>query len=196
MEALIVPLSLKGKSPHRGEAANRCPLGDKDQSVTALLSAFPFAPIGRVVCAGVSGPYLADFPCNDNQGETAVSELTHPEQINRDYVRLLQVMRRFVKEEFSVSIRMTQEDAVAQLLHYATVSRNHVLQEMGKELQEMTHSPSATATQADGDQGEHVRYYRGAAIVEEGSAAKPAKGEAEKGNNRPTRVYRGQVISN
>jgi len=122
-----------------------------------------------------------------------VTELSHPEQINRDYIRLLQVMRRFVKEEFSVSIRITQEDAVAQLLHYATLSRNHVLQEMGKELEEMTHGSSPRQT--DAGQDEHVRYYRGVAIAEEVSTAKSASDDSESQSNRPTRVYRGRVIS-
>ena len=126
-----------------------------------------------------------------------MSELSHPDQINRDYIRLLQVMRRFVKDEFSVSIRMTQDDAVEQLLRYAADSRNHVLKEMGKELKEFTQStPSApVAKETNPQEGEHVRYYRGAAV----SGDKPVKKtvEADKPEEKPkaTRVYRGRVIN-
>jgi hypothetical protein len=120
-----------------------------------------------------------------------VSEPNHPEQINRDYIRLLQVMRRFVREEFSIAIRMTQEDAVPQLLHYAATSRNHVLQEMGKELKEMTQG-SPEPARPNARSGEQVRYYRGVAIGGSKPVAKAGNAETK---SRPTRVYRGQVIS-
>ena len=55
-----------------------------------------------------------------------MSELKHPNEINRDYIRLLQAMCRFVREEFSVSIRMTQEDAIDLLLHFAGQSSNNM----------------------------------------------------------------------
>jgi hypothetical protein len=126
------------------------------------------------------------------KGNRTVSEPKHPEQINRDYIRLLQVMRRFVREEFSVAIRMTQEDAVPQLLHYAAESRNHVLQEMGKELREMTQGSPDPAERPDARDGEQVRYYRGVAI---GGARPVAKAVNAEVKSRPTRVYRGQVIS-
>lgn len=125
-----------------------------------------------------------------------MSEMTHPEQINRDYIRLLQVMRRFVKEEFAVAIRMTQEDAVQQLLHYATSSRNHVLQEMGKELEEFTRGPiGGTETGTVGEGEEHVRYYRGAAIAGERPAAKSSQRDEPKKRPKATRIYRGRVVN-
>lgn len=132
-----------------------------------------------------------------------MAEVTHPNEINRDYIRLLQVMSRFIKEEFTLSIRMTQEDAVELLLHYAEQSRNSVLQEMGKELREFTYGPEAAepaaAEPAAGEEG--VRYYRGAPVAGSGGSAKtPVKEKApvEKAvpeKSKPTRVYRGQVIS-
>jgi len=112
-------------------------------------------------------------------------------------------MSRFIKEEFSLSIRMTQEDAVEQLLHYAEQSRNNVLQEMGKELREFTYGPEAAepaaAEPAAGEEG--VRYYRGAPVAGSGHSAKtPVKEKAPAAKtapekSKPTRVYRGQVIS-
>lgn len=130
-----------------------------------------------------------------------MTEPTHPNEINRDYIRLLQAMSRFIREEFSVSIRMTQEGAVEQLLQYAEQSRNSVLQEMGKELRELTYGPEPETppekTQAK-EEEEGVRYYRGAPVAGSGDAKSSAKAEdkAEKApvKNKPTRVYRGQVI--
>ena len=61
-----------------------------------------------------------------------MSQHSHPSNINRDYIRLLQVMRRFVKEEFAVTIRMTQEDAVEQLLYHAGISKIEIERAAGK----------------------------------------------------------------
>lgn len=132
-----------------------------------------------------------------------MSELKHPNEINRDYIRLLQGMGRFIKEEFSVAIRMTQEDAVDQLLHYAEQSGNNVLQEMGKELREMAYGAETVAPSSAGDapDEEHVRYYRGVAVVSDTAEDNIPVKEAEpeqptvQEKSKPVRVYRGRVIS-
>lgn len=128
-----------------------------------------------------------------------MSELNHPASINRDYIRLLQVMRRFVREEFAVSIRMTQEDAIEQLLHYAGESRNHVLQEMARELEEFTDNTSAEDVQEEqAEGGAKVRYYRGAAIVVEEEDEKNAQAAAAEPKQPPSggkKIYRGRVVS-
>lgn len=116
-----------------------------------------------------------------------MSQHSHPSNINRDYIRLLQVMRRFVKEEFAVTIRMTQEDAVEQLLYHAGISRNHVLREMALELRDFTADEQAVPHAGSGGD-EAVRYYRGATV-----AADNADGQPER-PGRAKRVYRGQVI--
>jgi hypothetical protein len=87
---------------------------------------------------------------------------------------------------------MTQDDAVPQLLHYAAASRNHVLQEMGKELKEMTQGSPDPADRPIARDEEQVRYYRGVAI---GGSKPVAKAGNTEEKSRPTRVYRGQVIS-
>lgn len=133
-----------------------------------------------------------------------MSELHHPDKIDRDYIRLLQAMSRFIKEEFSIAIRMTQENAVEQLLHYAEQSRNSMLQEMGKELREFTYgtqTEDVATAEAEQGQEEGVRYYRGAPVA--GSAPSDKKSEkasapAEKtatNKSKPTRVYRGQIVN-
>lgn len=125
-----------------------------------------------------------------------MSELSHPDRINRDYIRLLQVMRRFVKEEFAVSIRMTQDDAITLLLDYADCSRNHVLQEMGKELREFTRREEIAAAEEDATANGNVRYYRGAAIVVEEDDDNPAPVPAAKKTeqNGGKKIYRGRVV--
>lgn len=130
-----------------------------------------------------------------------MSELNHPNEINRDYVRLLQSMGRFIREEFSVSIRMTQSDAVEQLLHYAKQSENHVLQEMGKELMGFTGTPEQAPEppiSAESIAENGVRYYRGAPVVDSGDTVEKNDTPAPPVSNektKPLRVYRGQVIN-
>lgn len=125
-----------------------------------------------------------------------MDQLNHPNQINRDYVRLLQAMRRFIKEEFSISIRMSQEDVITQLLHYGEQSRNSVLLEMSKELRELAYGPEPEAEQATEEKPqEGVRYYRGAPVADSKPAPEADTEEAtSKEKRRPTRVYRGQVV--
>ncbi len=124
-----------------------------------------------------------------------MTEPNHPEKIDRDYVRLLQMMRRFVKEEFATTIHINQDDVVTQLLHYAGESNNHVLKEMGKELEEFTrHAPPPNSEPA-AEEEQHVRYYRGAAIVDDGHGENSPT-EQPKEKSRPTRVYRGRVVNN
>lgn len=132
-----------------------------------------------------------------------MSELNHPNEINRDYVRLLQSMSRFIREEFSVSIRMTQSDAVEQLLHYAKQSENHVLQEMGKELIDITgiteQTPEHPTSEATTVEEGGVRYYRGAPVAgskpETSQTADTPAAQVPKEKTKPVRVYRGQVIN-
>ncbi len=119
-----------------------------------------------------------------------MSNIEHPARINRDYIRLLQVMRRFIRDEFSQDIRISNEDAAEQLLHFAERSRNHVLQEMGMELREFVQQLPVV----DEENRTKVRYYRGAAI-----ASRETPGDAEDltpvtPQSNPKRVYRGQVI--
>lgn len=130
-----------------------------------------------------------------------MSEFKHPNEINRDYIRLLQAMSRFVREEFSVTIRMTQEDAIEQLLHFSGQSRNNVLQEMGQELREFAFEPETPEPEQPNKEhtsADAVRYYRGAPIAGGGDSNSTEMTETEepvKEKTRPTRVYRGRVIS-
>ncbi len=121
-----------------------------------------------------------------------MSNIDHPSSINRDYIRLLQAMRRFIREEFTTNIRMTQENAIEQLLHFSEQSRNRVLLEMGKELRELVQQLPIAEEQSD-YAGQKVRYYRGAAIaIDEEQHAK--KIVATTLMESPKRIYRGQVI--
>lgn len=121
-----------------------------------------------------------------------MSTIDHPTSINRDYIRLLQVMRRFIREEFCCDIRMTQENAIEQLLHFSELSRNHVLQEMGKELRELAQQSPAVKME-NGHEEQSACYYRGTAV------AIDRKHNAKETEIAPLvksskRIYRGQII--
>lgn len=113
-----------------------------------------------------------------------------PTQINRDYVRLLMVMRRFIREEFSIRIQISDSTAVEKLLHYAEQSANMVLQEMGKELRELL-SPAGDDHTAASEGTIH--YYRGVAqpVATESSTRKQQRPQ----ETPRTRIYRGQVVA-
>ena len=102
-----------------------------------------------------------------------MSHQGEPEQIDRDYVRLLMVMRRFVREEFDIKLAISEPDSATTLIDYADRSRNKVLQEMAKELRELL----TPAREEEERSAEKVHYYRGVAQVvtsREESAAKQA----------------------
>jgi hypothetical protein len=114
-----------------------------------------------------------------------MSQQGEPETIDRDYVRLLMVMRRFVRDEFDIKVAISEPDAAATLLDYASRSRNEVLQEMGKELRELL-TPAV-----DESKKEKVHYYRGVAQVvtaheEEAATSSPPTNQ---------RIYRGRVVA-
>ena len=115
------------------------------------------------------------------------SQLTY----DRDIVRLMMMMRRFIREEFKIYIQLSSEDSIDRLLQHSKDSRNHVLIEMRKELLEIiTPQQNSKATQV-----KKVRYYRGAAIeVEDGMGSKERPQENTI-SNANQRIYRGQVYS-
>ena len=118
-----------------------------------------------------------------------MSQQGEPSQIDRDYVRLLMVMRRFVRDEFDIKVAISEPDAAATLLEYAGRSRNEVLQEMGKELREIL-TPVVEEKQSEASL-EKVHYYRGVAQV-------VATSEEENTTSPPPakqRIYRGRVVA-
>ena len=110
---------------------------------------------------------------------------------SRHYARLLLMMRRLVKEEFAVTVRLGDEDAPEELLAFASRSRHHLLRQMATELEEqLGGQPGEAKLVEPPTSSENVTYYRGAPIVrEEAVATEPqAKVTATK------RVYRGQIV--
>ncbi len=114
-----------------------------------------------------------------------------PTQIDRDYVRLLMAMRRFVRDEFETTIAISETEATIKLLDYAERSRNAVLQEMGKELHSML-KPEATIKQ-QAQTSQKVHYYRGAAQVVTGDTQAAATRSADTAPGKQ-RIYRGRVV--
>ncbi|MFU8837085.1 MAG: hypothetical protein ACNA75_02190 [Thiohalomonadaceae bacterium] len=117
--------------------------------------------------------------------------------INRDYVRLLMVMRRFIKEEFNLSIRISDEDAPTQMLKYGDKSRNHVLREMAIELRQMVKpTPNDSSTEQGSDSAAtSTARYRGVVVhrQEPADRVKPTT-EPRAGGDKILRVYRGRPV--
>jgi hypothetical protein len=117
--------------------------------------------------------------------------------INRDYVRLLMVMRRFIKEEFNLSIRISEDDAAAQMLEYGAKSRNHVLREMAIELRQMIAPTLAETTDektANANATPAARY-RGVVVHQQDPGTKAEdKSKPKTGGDKILRVYRGRPI--
>lgn len=119
-----------------------------------------------------------------------------PKQIDRDYVRLLMVMRRFVRDEFDVKIGISEADAAQSLLEYANRSRNQVLREMGNELSELLTPPKDESPAEVTPPGEKMHYYRGVPQQSAASKAEPVAAEKEpEQSNAGKRIYRGRVVS-
>lgn len=118
-----------------------------------------------------------------------------PEQIDRDYVRLLMMMRRFVRDEFDVRVAISDTAAAQTLLDYASRSRNKVLQEMGSELSEILAPSPASSIEHASLQDEKGHFYRG--VLQQPKAPKspsPEEGEAALSGSCK-RIYRGRVIN-
>ena len=113
--------------------------------------------------------------------------------LSRDYARLLLVMRRMIREEFSVTVHLDEPDANDRLLGFAGRSENHMLKEMAAELASMLREQASrpdTSSNAPGP-GEEVAYYRGVPVRRE----KPrAADPAEHGSSATTRIYRGRKL--
>lgn len=139
-----------------------------------------------------------------------MSSLPETPYLNRDYARLLLVMRKLVRNEFEVILPLDRAETPILLVHYARRSRDTMLHEMANELEEMLAGPQVPeARETDVGQREVVRY-RGAVVAAQPQPEHPATEEAvwyrgvpqvenaavlpPPGARRVKRVYRGQVI--
>lgn len=136
-----------------------------------------------------------------------MSQLPETPQLNRDYARLLLVMRKLIRNEFEVSLPLDRPETTVLLLHYAQRSQESLLHEMAKELEELLAQPAA---QSHGEELHEVARYRGAVAAaplaqemvqhdepvryrgvvkhEDEAASAPHEGQKAK------RIYRGQVV--
>jgi hypothetical protein len=113
--------------------------------------------------------------------------------LSRDYGRLMLVMRRLVREEFSVTIHLDAPEAPEELLAFAERSNNFMLKEMATELEPMLVEREAQPDDLlpEPEQSEeNVTYYRGAPVKK----ATRSESSAEASHGEPTRIYRGQKV--
>lgn len=107
---------------------------------------------------------------------------TTTNELSRERIRLMLMMRRMVREEFGVTVLLSETEATEELLAFAARARNTLLRQMGRELEVLTTAePDSTAEQAA------PLRYRGAPV----QATAPAT-ESKPADVR--RIYRGQVI--
>jgi hypothetical protein len=110
---------------------------------------------------------------------------THPvlnNELSRERVRLMLMMRRMVREEFGVTVLLSDDNSLEELLAFADRARNTLLRQMGRELEALT-----TATEAAAPAEPAALLYRGA----------PVHAPATVTETKPAavrRIYRGQVV--
>lgn len=107
---------------------------------------------------------------------------TPAHELSRERIRLMLMMRRMVREEFGVTVLLSETEATEELLAFAARARNTLLRQMGRELETLAAAESDSAP----EQPAPLRY-RGAPV----QAAAPAT-ETKPADVR--RIYRGQVI--
>lgn len=108
---------------------------------------------------------------------------TAPNELSRERIRLMLMMRRMVREEFGVTVLLGDVEAAEELAAFAGRARNTLLRQMGRELEAL----AATAASATAAEPAALRY-RGAAVTTAvpTAEAKPAA--------PVRRIYRGQVV--
>lgn len=102
--------------------------------------------------------------------------------LSRDLARLMLMMRRLVKEEFTVTVHLDEGEAAEELLAFAARSRSSLLRQMARELEQCLEQNLPAPANGDATPPHHRR-----AINDAPSAPAPRK--------TPKRVYRGRVIS-
>lgn len=113
------------------------------------------------------------------------------QDLSRDYARLMLVMRRMVREEFSVTIHLDEPGAGEELLSFARVSADPMLKEMAIELEGMLGESEQVPAPGEENRvpADRVTYYRGAPI--KAATANETDNTTPEG---PTRIYRGQKL--
>jgi len=110
---------------------------------------------------------------------------------SRDFARLMLMMRRMIREEFSVTVHLDEPEASDELLAFAERSDNAMLKEMAIELEPMVTDMTVQSGPVEAETPEKVTYYRGAPVTRE--KPKPTAAESRKPDAMP-RIYRGQRV--
>ncbi|PKM46684.1 MAG: hypothetical protein CVV05_03135 [Gammaproteobacteria bacterium HGW-Gammaproteobacteria-1] len=103
-------------------------------------------------------------------------------ELSRERVRLMLMMRRLVREEFGVTVLLSDDNSLEELLAFADRARSTLLRQMGRELEALA---TAAAEPAPAETASLL--YRGAPV----HAPAPAT-EVRPADVR--RIYRGQVV--
>lgn len=109
----------------------------------------------------------------------------------------MQQLRKRMRSEFGVELRLSQSDIIEQITELASRSKDHrtrmlfdhLQSQMGGDLAATVASsePQKEATSGEDAPKQKIRVYRGCKIIEE---VPPSSQKAE-----PQRIYRGQVVA-
>lgn len=108
--------------------------------------------------------------------------MTPSHELSRERIRLMLMMRRMVREEFGVTVLLSETEATEELLAFAARARNTLLRQMGRELETLATVEPDSATEP----AEPLRY-RGAPVQAAAAATETKPADIR-------RIYRGQVI--
>ena len=104
---------------------------------------------------------------------------------SRESARLMLMMRRLIREEFSVTVHLDEAEATEELLAFAGRSRNALLQGLAGELEQLLVPPAPTPA-AGAPAG---RVYRGAL-----QPTPPRPGRETPAATTTKRIYRNRVV--
>lgn len=127
--------------------------------------------IGCVLSGGAGWPGFCSVVTITPDGDTAAMDTTKQHELSRESIRLMLMMRRMVREEFGVTVPLSDDGATEELLAFAARARNTLLQQMARELEALLAEAPAVAVVASEEAA--------------AAAAKPAD---------VRRIYRGRAV--
>ncbi|GAA6135668.1 hypothetical protein NBRC116188_24580 [Oceaniserpentilla sp. 4NH20-0058] len=110
--------------------------------------------------------------------------------LSKDMIDIMQQLRKRLRSEFGVELRLSQADIVQNILEYVSKSHDQRTQLLFADLEDMMGidlMPRSAAQMDDKPTASGKRVYRGQVMPDPIPAARR--------DTRPKRIYRGQVVA-
>lgn len=117
--------------------------------------------------------------------------------LSKEMIDLLQQLRKRLRSEFGIELKLSQDDIVQKILHYVEKSKDQKTLLLFADLEDMmgislprsavSPSPVKEPEPEHGQASKTKRVYRGQ-VIEDEPSFQPSKKDA------PVRMYRGQVV--